>query len=100
MHHKRRSRRSDSKYICCTYCTPDPMRKAPVDSEVCMGKVKAKKPRPKKDKCPVNRVHEWYVEEETEIYYGWYTDKEYVRRYKVFTCIHCWKVKQKLIREQ
>ena len=65
------------------------------ESEICMGKGKRKKPRPKKEKCPVNGTHEWY-KEHTTVEYNWSFGPRR-RLYKwsedavEWTCIHCWK---------
>jgi hypothetical protein len=78
---------------------PEPLPLGDVPSN---GKVRSKRERKPKEKCPVNRVHEWYreeVEQETWHYPFWGERKPYTTldRYKVKTCIHCWKeVKTKI----
>jgi len=69
-----------------------------------MGRVKTKRQRPKKERCPVNRTHEWYRENLIKISFEWhwfkrdrktrentYRQYEITRHYKKRTCIHCWK---------
>jgi hypothetical protein len=106
MHHRRRSRRRDKRTMLPCGCCEDIRggRAAPQidENEVCMGKAKAKKSRPKKkDKCLVNRKHEWYVETVVEQYRSPWTNilREWTSTYRVSTCIHCWRVKKKLVRE-
>lgn len=65
------------------------------------GKTTKKKVRKPKEKCPVNRTHEWYVEDifSTEVsFYPLFADfvtKKVERTYlkRKATCIHCWKEK-------
>ena len=65
---------------------------------------RTQKTRKPKEKCPVNRTHEWYVEDifTTDVsYYPLFADivtKKVERTYlkRKATCIHCWK--EKLIR--
>lgn len=106
MHHRRRSRRRDKRTMLPCGCCEDIRGGKGLpqinENEVCMGKAKKAKPKPKKDKCPVNRVHEWYKEVITEeswvpVHHWWYGyqpgKKEKVEHtYNVRTCIHCWKV--------
>jgi hypothetical protein len=57
---------------------------------------RSKRKVPKKEKCPVNRVHEWYKEESThEFTYVLWNDKTLTWTENVveYTCIHCWKIK-------
>ncbi len=104
MNYKRRSRSLDKRRWaacgCCEIITPG---KEPIEDGSCMGKASKKKPRPKKDKCPVNRVHEWYKEDviETRRYiHPFYKHlKSYDLHYHQKTCIHCWKVVRKSIRQ-
>lgn len=55
------------------------------------GKKKVRKP---KEKCPVNRVYEWYKEEipnpdrYSYFHEKWFPDEG---TYTLWTCIHCWK---------
>lgn len=97
---------------------PEPL---PIIDGVCNGPKHSKKKRPpKKEKCHVNRVHEWYKEtlEERDFwtphvrcdeclrlgrkgFYGPYVygcrihgEREYYNIHThIATCIHCWKVK-------
>lgn len=108
-HHKRRSRRRDKlSYYPCGCCVREERRSPDLDdSEICNGKPRSKRKRPKKDKCPVNRTHEWYREEKIEtqplfrwgVEYAWLPRGTVTRRYKVKTCIHCFVEKKTLVRE-
>lgn len=104
MHYKRRSRRLDkTRWAACGCCEIITKNKQePVENEICNGKAKKTKPRPKKDRCPVKGTHEWYIErvQDTHIYrlqgarlHAW-TDT-----YDKKTCIHCWKEVKKRIYE-
>lgn len=111
MHYKRRSRRKDrTTYAACGCCKIiSPGKAEPVESEICNGKSRSKRVRPKKERCAVNGTHEWYKEwvEETDWYVpfrscdecgAWYCALHgeriyYKRRSYEATCIHCWKVK-------
>lgn len=101
MHHRRRSRRRDKRIMapcgCCEVFGPASKHGPQIDeSEICMGKDKKVKPKPKKERCPVNRTHEWYKEEVTEMYeYTWWDLPAQERVYDKRTCIHCWKVIKK-----
>jgi hypothetical protein len=104
MHHRRRSRRRDKRNVfpcgCCWDYNERKNRGPQIDEdEVCMGKAKSKKPRPKKDKCPVNRVHEWYRETVIEEYWVRWTrpGRKMEAEFEVKTCIHCWKAIKKRI---
>jgi hypothetical protein len=99
MHYKRRSRRRGDYdwYETQRYYE----KQAPAPTEVCNGKSRAKHKRPKKDKCPRNRVHEWYKETVTESGRYWWPYaaepgmRVISRTYEKWTCIHCWKEKVK-----
>lgn len=99
MHYKRRSRRSTKRRLaacgCCEIINPD---KLPIEDGPCTGKVKRKKPRKPKEKCPVNRTHEWYKEWVTveEAYWSYALKGYKLLRREVYkaTCIHCWKEKE------
>ena len=100
MHHKRRSRRRDKRTMapcgCCTvWDGRGNTRQAPVEDGPCTGKPRKKKPTPKKDKCPINRTHEWYKEWETKTESVHFFSRTYTvtRRTHKATCIHCWKEK-------
>lgn len=84
---------------------PEPLPMGDVASQ---GKVRSKKKRPKKEKCPINRVHEWYREtvwkDEPKYAYDslydlrtWQVIGTKKVEYKVKTCIHCWKKEEKKI---
>lgn len=100
MHHKRRSRRNDKTPMLSCGCCVDTRAKqvGPIEDGPCTGKAKKKKPTPKKDKCPVNRTHEWYKEWVEVPLYNYYDfcDRIFGRKRRVFqaTCIHCWKTKE------
>lgn len=99
-HHKRRSRRRDKlSYFPCGCCVKfDRVPPEIEEDEICMGKAKKAKPRPKKDKCLLNNgKHEWYVENIVETY-RFFTGATYSVEYKVSTCIHCFKAKKKHVR--
>jgi hypothetical protein len=92
-HHKRRSRRKDKRdlYPCGCCIKPEKGDKGSPqisENEVCNGFPRKKKDRPKKDKCPAAKAHEWYKEAVTKEDYwrGEYT-------FERWTCIHCWKEK-------
>lgn len=101
MHHKRRSRRADSKHNIGWRATCSE-RKLPIEDGPCNGGPHSKRRKPPKDKCPANRVHEWYKEnvELEEWAYRYWWERDYARPYKVKrlyhieTCIHCWKEKK------
>lgn len=100
MHHKRRSRRRDkASYYPCGCCVRPERDVAPVESEICNGKSRGKKARPKKEKCPVNGTHEWYKERVKEVTpsFVWFGRKTSERTYYFDkkTCIHCWVEKEK-----
>jgi hypothetical protein len=117
MHYKRRSRSKDSNYD-IDWDSTSRERKLPVEDGPSNGKIRSKRTKPKKDKCPVNGTHEWYKEwVEWEHYYytglpGWrdcdtcswdrwryfYCAKhrerhDYTIREHRATCIHCWVTK-------
>lgn len=113
MHYKRRSRRRDkAHYAPCGCCVDNHAgQKAPIESEICNGKSRSKRVRPKKERCPANGTHEWYKEwvEETDWHIpyqnrscdecgAWFCaihgERIYFkRRNHQATCIHCWTVK-------
>jgi hypothetical protein len=92
------------------YATPASIRSVtlPLGDRPSTGKARAKiKQRKPKDRCSVNRTHEWYKEEVVEThrydmpgFVRWnamHTEAQRVTRvrtYRIATCIHCWKVKQ------
>jgi hypothetical protein len=75
----------------------------PLGDAPCNGKAHGKKKaRKTKDKCPVNRVHEWYTEWSIKDYeYRLWNDKviRWTERVQEKTCIHCWKAKLIRVRE-
>lgn len=105
MHHRRRSRRRDKRHMlscgCCESFNRDTDHPDIDDNEICNGRPKRKKPRPKKDKCPVNGTHEWYKEpfvEDCSFSYSFTHDYKLVRWSEegiLSTCIHCWRTKFK-----
>lgn len=84
MHHRRRSRRRDKRTMLSCGCCEDIRsgRGLPrIDEpEVCMGKAKKRKPRPKKSRCSKGGAHEWYRE--------WIEEKDF-RREVVSRCLVC-----------
>jgi len=111
MHHKRRSRRRDKRVMApcgCCEVFASPARRPPVESEICNGKSRSKRKRPKKERCPVNGKHEWYYEWITQttplyVYYrdwNWTPRREYNYRIKKATCIHCWTQKRVKTRDE
>lgn len=99
MHYKRRSRRRDHRHMAaCGCCEIITANKFPIEDGPCTGNPKPKKPKPAKDRCSVNRTHEWYVEDFEKTTYGYFgTTRTY--HYRRSTCIHCWKVKDKPVRQ-
>ena len=82
---------------------PEPL---PLGDVPCNGKRHGKKKQRKaKDKCPVNRVHEWYKEDVTVLEwvypYDWQNRRPYQveNKYHIETCIHCWKEKKQRVYE-
>lgn len=105
MHYRRTSKSPSEKMAPCGCCALRSAGNEPQidESEICNGySRKKKKPRPKKEKCPVNGTHEWYKEWTTEEYtFGFNRNYKLIRWSEdvlQFTCIHCWKVKTKRVR--
>jgi hypothetical protein len=72
----------------------------PIPDGAVTGGPRAKKPRrKKKERCPVNRVHEWYIEIEivTEEFRHWWTNEWRTSKAEVQTrtCIQCWKIQKR-----
>lgn len=93
-HYKRRSMRRDKTKMlpcgCCRDISED--RQEPIEDGSCMGKKRSKRKTPKKDRCPVNRVHVWRTQIVEKTWYGSVTRKD-----KLFTCVHCGKQKSRYI---
>lgn len=111
MHHKRRSRRRDKRTMLPCGCCEDIRSGKAIpridESEICNGKSRSKKkPRSPKERCPVNRTHEWYYEwviQTTPLYWSrwtWMSTREYKYRIKKATCIHCWKEKRLKVHDE
>lgn len=64
----------------------------PIVDEVGKYKSVSKKTSPKKDKCPCNDRHEWYKEQVTTVEPFLYSLLKV--NVHIWTCIHCWKVKE------
>lgn len=73
----------------------------PISDNAVMGGPRPKKPRrKKKERCPVNRVHEWYIETAitTEHFRHWWRTDEWITHtmeVQTRTCIQCWKVQKR-----
>jgi len=77
---------------CCPIATPE--KAPPVDDDApSNGKRRSKRKRVQKERCAINRVHEWYTETISET--SEWNGVTFTDTYRVRTCIHCWKVKKK-----